>query len=195
MEDKIVEKQGLFPLTQYNFMLRVEGIYDLPCKCIHSFQKENEYEYIQEGGCNNYVHIRRKPISKPFTFQVDRYIGMDYFDPLPNGAELIWPIILFVSRIQNDFENPKITFTFTGCFVTGKSYGELNAEKSGLFVETTTIAYREMVFFQNPKCDGRERKGQNARTLADYGIRPVKQNKRKWPVQSAKHIQDFLGKG
>ena len=27
----------------------------------------------------------------------------------------------------------------------GKEYGELNAERSGLLVETTTIAYREMV--------------------------------------------------
>lgn len=127
-------------------MLRVEGIYDLPCKSVHVFQKENEYEFIQEGGLNDYVHMRRKPISKPFTFQVERYVGTDILDPLANGTDLVLPIILMINRyrIYGDFL-PVRMYVFTGCTVMSKEYGELNAEKSGLLIETTTIAYRELL--------------------------------------------------
>ena len=34
---------GLNPAVNFNFMLRVEGVLDLPCKSIRAFQKENEY--------------------------------------------------------------------------------------------------------------------------------------------------------
>ena len=82
----LVRNYGNNPAVNFNFLLRVEGIYDLPCRSVHVFQKENEYELIQEGGLNDYVHMRRKPISKPFTFQVERYVGTDILDPLANGA-------------------------------------------------------------------------------------------------------------
>jgi hypothetical protein len=145
----LVMNSGAAPLVSYNFMLRVEGIYDLPCKSVKAFTKENEYEYIQEGGQNDYVHMRRKPISKPFTLEVERYVGVDYFDPLPNGAEPILPIILGVSRDPGTGKWQR-TYTFTGCIVVKKTYGELNAEKPGLIVDTTTIAYREMLLVDIP---------------------------------------------
>lgn len=146
----VVMNQGLNPLVSYNFMLRVEGVFDLPCKSVHSFKKENEYEYIQEGGLNDYVHMRRKPISKPFTFTVERYVGTDYYDPLHNGAELILPVILLVSRYNNHFGVTKRAYVFTGCTVMSKEYGELNSEKSGLHTETIVIGYREMMVVTNP---------------------------------------------
>ncbi|MDR1952985.1 MAG: hypothetical protein LBQ21_00665 [Clostridiales Family XIII bacterium] len=145
--------KGLAPLVGYNFMLRVEGLYDLPCKSVKAFVRENEYELIQEGGLNDYVHMRRKPISKPFTLDVERYVGIDYFDPLPNGSEPVLPILLAVSRSADNWSNPDgwvRTYTFTGCTVMKKMYGDLNAEQSGLLVETTTIAYREMVCLDLP---------------------------------------------
>ena len=146
--NKVVQNFGLNPATNFNFILRVEGIFDLPCKSVHVFQKENEYEYIQEGGLNDYVHMKRKPISKPFTFQVERYVGVDglLVDYLANGTELVLPLVLLVNRYHwNGYPYPTRTYVFTGCTVIGKEYGELNAERSGLLVETTTIAYREMV--------------------------------------------------
>ena len=146
--NKVVQNFGLNPATNFNFILRVEGVFDLPCKSVHVFQKENEYEYIQEGGLNDYVHMKRKPISKPFTFQVERYVGVDglLVDYLANGTELVLPLVLLVNRYHwNGYPYPTRTYVFTGCTVIGKEYGELNAERSGLLVETTTIAYREMV--------------------------------------------------
>ena len=142
----LVRNYGNNPAVNFNFLLRVEGIYDLPCRSVHVFQKENEYELIQEGGLNDYVHMRRKPISKPFTFQVERYVGTDILDPLANGTDLTLPVILMVNRyrIYGDFL-PIRMYVFTGCTVMSKEYGELNAEKGGLLVETTTIAYRELV--------------------------------------------------
>ena len=104
-------------LVNYNFMLRVEGIYDLPCKSVHSFTKENEFEYVQEGGLNDYVHMLRKPVSKPFSFTVERYVGMDIIPPLALGAELVLPVILMVAPNANQFDNAKRTFVFTGCTV------------------------------------------------------------------------------
>jgi hypothetical protein len=62
-----------------------------------------EYELIQEGGVNDYVHMRRKPISRPFTLEIERYTGIDYFDPLPTGLDLVLPLIVFVSRYVNNF--------------------------------------------------------------------------------------------
>ena len=146
----LVRNYGNNPAVNFNFLLRVEGIYDLPCRSVHVFQKENEYELIQEGGLNDYVHMRRKPISKPFTFQVERYVGTDILDPLANGTDLALPVILMVNRyrIYGDFL-PVRMYVFTGCTVMAKEYGELNAEKGGLLVETTTIAYRELVCMEN----------------------------------------------
>ena len=114
-EDGIVINTGENVLVSYNYMLRVEGIYDLPCKAVHSFTKENEFEYVQEGGLNDYVHMLRKPVSKPFTFTVERYVGTDLIPPLPLGAELALPVILMVSPYPNRFDIAKRTFVFTGC--------------------------------------------------------------------------------
>lgn len=144
-EDGVVVNTGENVLVSYNYMLRVEGIYDLPCKAVHSFTKENEFEYVQEGGLNDYVHMLRKPVSKPFTFTVERYVGTDLIPVLPLGAELMLPIILMVSPYPNRFDIAKRTFVFTGCTVISKTFGELNAEKSEVLTETIVIAYREMV--------------------------------------------------
>lgn len=146
----LVLNSGLHPVINFSFMLRVEGLYDLPCKSVKSFRRENEFEYIQEGGLNDYVHMKRKPISKPFTFQVERYVGVDYLDPMPMGTELILPVLLFVCKYGFPDFKPVRTYAFTGCTVTAKDYGELNAEQSGLLTESTTIAYREMVCLDVP---------------------------------------------
>lgn len=145
------------PLEGFSFVLRVEGIFDLPCRAIKNLRRENEFDYIQEGGVNDYVHIKRKAISKPFTFQVERYVGSDnllgfgqgasismtnVIDPLPLGAELVLPVMLFVYK---DMSTIGRTYVFTGCTVIAKDYGELNAEKSELVVDTITIAFREMI--------------------------------------------------
>ncbi len=59
----IVANEGKNVLVNYNFMLRVEGIYDLPCRSVHSFTKENEFEFVQEGGLNDYVHMLCSDVS------------------------------------------------------------------------------------------------------------------------------------
>ncbi len=157
MSDKgmmIVANEGRDVLVSYNYMLRVEGVYDLPCKAVHSFTKENEFEFVQEGGLNDYVHMLRKPISKPFTFTVERYVGTDIYPPLPLGAELVLPVILLVAPHPNRFDIAKRTFVFTGCTVMGKTYGELNAERSGILTESIVIGYREMMEVTVPMVTG-----------------------------------------
>lgn len=206
----LVSNQSKNVLVNYNFMLRVEGIYDLPCKAVHSFTKENEFEYVQEGGLNDYVHMLRKPVSKPFSFTVERYVGMDIVPPLPLGAELILPLILMVAPNANQFGNAKRTFVFTGCTVMSKTFGELNAEKSELLTETIVIGYREMTEVTVPvhagsdgplwEFDGVNVNGnsvKSARSLADNGAAVQRQ----WlvgkgdnvsSVQSAKKYTDIF---
>lgn len=146
------------PITAFNFVLEVEGIYFLPIKSVRAFTKENEYEYIKEGGVNDYIHMKRKPISKPFTFQIEQYVGTErILDPLANGTELVLPLILHVYRHKamagfSDFPDafPARLYTFTGCTVISKEYGELNAERSSILTEITTIAYRELMVVTNP---------------------------------------------
>ena len=151
-ENYLFWNQGKSPLVGYNFMLRVELMFDLPCKSIRAFTREMEYEYIQEGGLNDYVHMLRKPISQPFTLEVERYVGVDYVDPLPLGGALKLPLLLFVGREPNQFIPLLVarTYAFTGCCITKKTYGDLVGDRSELLVETTTIAYQEMVVVDIP---------------------------------------------
>ncbi|MCR5503805.1 MAG: hypothetical protein K6F53_12440 [Lachnospiraceae bacterium] len=198
----LVYNQGRGVSPNFNFMLRVEGIFDLPCRRVHSFTKQNEFEYIQEGGLNDYVHMRRKPISQPFTFQVERYVGVDYIDPLGPGTDLILPIVLMVWRMQmNENFTPFRVYTFTGCTVMSKEYGELNAEQSGLLTETTTIGYREMVRITVPDglFDGDinkfklfvdDKSAKNVKTKASSENRHAKT-----PVNDAQRPKKFLWAG
>ncbi|MCR5467359.1 MAG: hypothetical protein K6F37_00220 [Lachnospiraceae bacterium] len=150
------------PAPSFNFFLRVEGVFDAPCRSVRAFTKENDFEEIQEGGRNDYVILKRKPITRRFTLQVERYVGIDKVDPLQLGTEMVLPLILAVSRVSSSSAGFADTLTetefirfyaFTGCIVTGKEYGELNAEQSGLLKEVTTIAYREMIALTTPNAD------------------------------------------
>lgn len=195
-----------YPLINYNFMLRVEGMFDLPCKSVHGFQEQKEYEYIREGGVNDYVHIRRKPASGPKTFQVERYAGQNMTDPLSLGNRLVLPVQLLVSSYPGEFELPKRIYTFMGCVVIAKEYGELTAENAGILTETVTIAYNEMICVDNPtevkkemwKFEGTKPEGNGvrfARKVQDYGIgkRPEQETRRSWPnKKSAKNIKNYL---
>ena len=158
--DRSNNKSQLNPAVAYAFALQVEAAFFLPLRAVRVFSKENEFDYYQEGGLNDYVHMLRKPITKPFTFQVERYVGVDagfldmnsgFVDPLALGTDLVLPLVLYVNRspagdwTKNiSFENCARAYVFTGCTVIAKEYGELNAEQSRLHTETVTIAYREL---------------------------------------------------
>ena len=148
----LVYNQGNAPLVNNHFMLRVELLFDLPCKSVRTFTREMEYELIQEGGLNDYVHRRRKPNTNRFYLEIERYVALDYIDAVPLGRELLLPVLLFVSRYQGQFIPGVVarTFVFTGCTVTRKDYGELDAKESGLMVETTRIDYNEMLCIDIP---------------------------------------------
>jgi len=193
------------PLINYNFLLRVEGMFDLPCKSITGVQRKEEYEYIQEGGVNDYVHIRRKPASEPNIFQVECYVGTGQEDVLSLGTRFSMPMQILIARCAGDFEKPKRTFEFKGCVVTEKQYGELNAERGEILTEITTIAYQTMTCkdagTESPKqvwkFDKTNAKGngkRSARTLESFGIQERKnKNARLWPkVSSAKNIKNYL---
>lgn len=150
--DNPFENYGKNPLVGFNFMLRVEMAFDLPCKSVRAFTREMEYELIQEGGLNDYVHMRRKPQSQPFTFEVERYVGTDAIDPLPLGGELTLPVLLFVAREPRKFIPFMVarTFSFFGCRVTKRVYSQLDAEHSGIATDVTTIAYDQMMVVDIP---------------------------------------------
>jgi hypothetical protein len=169
----------------------------LACTRVSGITQELEYENIMEGGVNDYVQIRQKPSTKVKVLEIERYIGEKYLDPLTVGRRPVLPIILYVSRYMNDFATPKMVFTFTGCTVMEKSYGELDAEKSGLFTEKTKIAYESVVLVPNIiediaaswKFDETGKKFQGVgKRYAQYDKNEVRkiemqQNTRKWPEQ------------
>ena len=156
--DKIAHEILNNPITGFNFVMEVEQIFFMALKSVKAFSKEIEYEYIQEGGVNDYVHLRKKPVSKPPTIQVERYIGTDRFiDPLSVGRELKLPIILYLFRnngrhglFDTKIDTPARIYIFTDCVVMSKEYGELNAEQSSLVTESTTISYRELKVIEFP---------------------------------------------
>jgi len=140
-------------IPNFRFVLRVDGMFDVPLKSVRAFTRENEYDYIQEGGLNDYVHIKRKPISKPYTLVVERYIPTRFDDPLANGVELTLPLMLFVGR-NTGGEMGAISYAryyvFTGAVVMSKEYGQLDAERAGLLTETMTIGYNMMFCVTSP---------------------------------------------
>ncbi|MBQ9871333.1 MAG: hypothetical protein IJM27_05315 [Eubacterium sp.] len=160
--DRSNNNSRLNPAVAYAFALQVEAAFFLPLRAVRVFSKENEFDYYQEGGLNDYVHMLRKPITRPFTFQIERYVGVDsgfldmnsgFLDPLALGTDLVLPLVLYVNRSPTKDWYKNITlsnlncaraYVFTGCTVIAKEYGELNAEQSKLHTETITIAYREL---------------------------------------------------
>lgn len=132
------------PLVNNIFLLRVDAVYDLACTKVSGIVQEKEYENIVEGGVNDYVQLREKPSSKPNILQVERYIGEKYLDPLPVGKRCEIPLVLYVARHLKAFTDAPMTFTFSGCTVLSKKYGDLDAEHSGLLKETIQIAYQKV---------------------------------------------------
>ena len=138
------------PVVNYHYSMLVEAVYNIPLRSVRAFTKNNNYERIQEGGVNDYVTLKRMPITEMFTFQVERYITSAILDPLSNGSELTLPIVLNVMKGTNFTDNRNARmYIFSGCTVTGKEYGELNAERSGLATEVITIAYRSLYVVPN----------------------------------------------
>ena len=140
-------------LPSFRFILRVEGYFDVPLKSIRPFSKENEYEYIEEGGMNDYVHVKRKHITKPHEIQVERYVTNDFYDPMPNGTPFTLPLLLFVGGNYGDkFDwRPMRTYVFFGSMVMNKELGGFDAEKSGLLTETITISYQQTYSIDTPE--------------------------------------------
>ncbi len=155
----LTENTGLFnadPIGNFNFVLTVEGIYDIPLKSVRAFQKVNQYEKIREGGVNDYVYLKRAPIQDAHTIQFERYASASLFDPLANGAELAIPLILWLKRSTNndyskggsDTSSVRL-YIFTGATVMSKEYGALDAEHSGLLTEVITVGYKELYIVPN----------------------------------------------
>lgn len=92
------------PLANYNFLLQVEGMYDVPCKSVKGINQEQEYEYIQEGGLNDRVHMRKKQQSKPYTFQVERYVECPTRTYLYLTGYLICRFFLLCQDIRSSFK-------------------------------------------------------------------------------------------
>ncbi len=155
VENYVVWNQSRRALENFNFMLRVELLFDIPLRSVKPFTRELEYEHVQEGGLNDYVHMRRKAITKPFTLEIERYVTGAAIDPLPLGTPLVLPLMLMVGHAPNQFIPLWCarTYVFTGCVVISKTFGELISEKSGLLTENLTISYQEMYHVDNPLYD------------------------------------------
>ena len=139
------------PIVNFNFVLRVELLWDIACKSIRIERKENEFDLIQEGGLNDYPHRIRKPITRMFTLRVEQYVGAGFLDPLSLGTKLVLPLVLSVGRYTSPtLFFPDRQYIFTGCEVTAKEPGELQSERSGLLTESTTIAYESMFTIDSP---------------------------------------------
>ncbi|MBO6214638.1 MAG: hypothetical protein J6N76_03770, partial [Lachnospiraceae bacterium] len=151
--DKEKEKSKHEILPAFRFTMVVEGGEEIALKSVRPFSKENEFEYIEEGGLNDYVHIKRKHASKPHQIQVERYLTQNFYDPIPNGgADFVLPVIIFVggNNSENFFWNAERTYVFFGATVMNKEIGGFDAEKGGLLTETVTIAYHQLYYIDTP---------------------------------------------
>ncbi len=131
----------------YRFQLKVNGVFDVPLKSVRPIARKYEYEPIQEGGLNDYVHIKRKPISQPYELVVERYVHTTIDDPLAVGSKMTLPLILYVGRANgNDLSMTDAArwYVFTGAQVLNVEWGALDSERAALLTETVTIGYNMM---------------------------------------------------
>lgn len=127
--------------TSMNFIVRAEGR-EIICRSVQGIQKEREQEFIREGGLNDYVHIRPKPLTRAQTLKLECIASPDNEKLLPLGKVLAEPLVVETKPEMSSGKN--IRFTFNGCMVVDKKFGDLRAEKSGILEETISIAYQEM---------------------------------------------------
>ncbi len=188
------------PLSSYNFLVRVNGISDIPCKSVHMFAKQCDYEYIKEGGVNDHVHVKRKQAQGPNIVKIERYVSDDVLTTFGGpGSKMILPMLVLVSKYPGEFSSPYRMYTFTGCTVMKVEYGELSAENGQLLTEIISISYEDVVCVDNPMAkekapwefDGTKVSGKGkryARSVGDYGVSTSNDDskKRKWPTTSSR---------
>ena len=150
-------------------MLIVNGYDEIPLKSIRPFTRELEYDYIQEGGINDYVHILRKPSTKPFTIQVERYAIPKTEDPISEGTVYQVPMQLVVGENHGRKFERKRTYILMWPRILNKEIGAMDAERSGLLTETVTIAYSHMVLI-HADTDNNGYKFEKGKTKPAYGL-------------------------
>lgn len=134
-------------IPAYRFQLKVNGVFDVPLKAVRPIARKYEYEPIQEGGLNDYVHIKRKPISQPYELVVERYVQTEIDDKLAVGSKMTLPLILYIGRANGrDLAMTEAArwYVFTGAQVLNVEWGGLDSERAGLLTETVTIGYNMM---------------------------------------------------
>lgn len=134
-------------IPAYRFQLKVNGVFDVPLKSVRPINRKYEYEPIQEGGLNDYVHIKRKPITQPYELVVERYLQTEIDDKLAVGSKMTLPLILYIGRANGQemsMTDASRWYVFTGAQVLNVEFGGLDSEKSGLLTETVTIGYNMM---------------------------------------------------
>ena len=131
----------------YRFQLKVNGVFDIPLKSVRPIARKYEYEPIQEGGLNDYVHIKRKPVSQPYELVVERYVDTSIDDKLAVGSKMTLPLILYVGRANGQelsMTEAARWYVFTGAQVLNVEWGALDSERAALLTETVTIGYNMM---------------------------------------------------
>lgn len=205
------------PLINYHFLLRVDALIDVACKSVQAFGNEAEFEYLQEGGVNDYVHMLKKPITSPKVLQIECYATSTVLNAFPLGTKMLTPMILYISKQAENIDiNFAKQFIFTGCVVKKITNGELDAERSGLITNTIEIAFETVTAIPNPLVaqgkqwgfSGTDMEGNRAKS-ATYNQTEVRKNKmndrkeyRKWEfdgnnpdgkgTKSARVAQDVL---
>ena len=177
-------------IPSFNFYLLVNGVDEIPLKSVQPFSRDNEYEPIQEGGMNDYVYLKRKPISQPFKLVVERYVdyGLGIADSLTNGSELLLPLILFVGKnVGGNFDSGRY-YTFTGAVIMGIQYGGLDAEKGGLHTETITFGYNHMFSLTMP---GSENSSAPAWSMIKNRLEPKYSKRGFEPSQNSERWDDM----
>lgn len=183
------------PLVNYHFLLRVNAAMDVACKRVEAFASEAEFEYLQEGGVNEYVHMLKKPITTPKVIQIEYYANNNLVSAFSVGERMLIPMVLYIAKQANNIDtNFAKQYIFSGCVVKKKTSGALDAEQSGLVTDTVEIAFETVTVINNPLVEqssewgfsGKYMDGNN-RKSATYNQTEVRQSKmndrkeyRKW---------------
>ncbi|MBQ9631977.1 MAG: hypothetical protein IJV04_03565, partial [Lachnospiraceae bacterium] len=174
----MAETESIFKdiIPAFRFMIVVNGFQEIPLKSVRAFTREFEYDFIQEGGINDYVHIIRKQATKPFTLQVERYATPDNEDPISEGTVFQLPMQLVIGENDGTTFRRKRTYILLWPRVLNKEIGALDAERSGLLIETVTFAYSHMILLNSGTDDKHYEFGKKGNAFALNRYIQVPQN-------------------
>lgn len=140
-------------MANNQFLVEIEN-YWISFSKVSNIQRAVEYDTIQEGGVNGFVHTLVKPSAQAQTIQFEKGISVMGDDSLKKlkltpGLRLLHPIGVYIYADDPTFNNKagrelERSYRISGCMVSKWELGGLDAMSSEVLVDKFEVVYSEV---------------------------------------------------